>query len=275
MKNMIEKWPKNEALDLQKEKESITQVLEKIKSSGIFDDTYLNELMYVFFSENGSVGRFKSGEIYKADFEEYDIQDFMQGKRTDFIGIHSKEEFEKNSNIDKLDDKQFLPFIFIEGKLSYNEFVAHEIAHNVFDKEYIKRYGNFNNESGVTNISIEYKEKIKLQIEELLKNYYPEFDMKKIVLNRQKIAEVYALSYEREYCRKTNENLEMHNKIKEKVDAFMLNSEKSLADFNAKYNRNCTMEDFYNENHILSIIVAPLLEEKYPEFKDRKEFFWK
>ena len=81
--------------------------------------------------------------------------------------------------------------------------------------------------------------------------------------------------YEREYCRRTDENMEVHNKVKGNVDLFMSDPEKFLSDFNSQHGRNCTMEDFYDENHILSLIVAPLLEEKYPTFTDRMKFFWK
>jgi hypothetical protein len=271
---MPNEWPKNETFELKKEKENVAQALEKIKSTGIFNEEYFNGLNLVIFSGKKSVGQFKSGEIQKTDFEKYKSQDFMQGRRTDFVVIHPRKEFE-NSDVEKLDDRLILPFIFVEGRLTYNEFLVHEMAHNVFDKEYIERCGNFKDEkNGITNVSSEYKEKIKLQIKELLESYYPKFDIEKLDLKRQKIAEIYAMLYEREYCRRTDENLEVHNKVKGNVDLFMSDPERSLSDFNAQHGRKCTMEDFYDENHIISLIVAPLLEEKYPTFIDRIKFFW-
>ena len=80
--------------------------------------------------------------------------------------------------------------------------------------------------------------------------------------------------YEREFCRRANDNTEMHSKVEEKVNTFSSDPEKYLADFNEKNNRHCKMIDFYEENHILSLVAAHLIEKEYPKWSDRVNIFW-
>jgi hypothetical protein len=202
------------------------------------------------------------------------MEDFMQGRRIDFVGINPKKEFEQYDTA-SLEDKQFLLFMFFEGKLTYNEFVTHEMAHNLFDRQYIQNIGQYEDRDGVTDVSEEYRNKIKAIISPLIKRNYPNLEIEKFSFSRQQITEIFTMLHEREFCQRANENIEMHKRVRENMRKFTEYPEETLAEFNSKYNRNCSIDDFYQENHILSLIVTPLLEEEYPEWEDRISLFWK
>lgn len=53
------------------------------------------------------------------------------------------------------------------------------------------------------------------------------------------------------------------------------NNTLNRTELNAQNERNCTVEDFCRENHSLSFVVAPLLEQEYPDFNQRLDIFWK
>lgn len=254
-------------------KQEIIHSLDNIRKTEVFDPDFLNNLVLVCFGENKTY-KFQGQKIIEARKEDFSMQDFMQGRRTDFTGINPKREFEK-FDTSSLEDKQFLPFIFFEGKLTYDEFVAHEIAHNLFDKQYIKDVDQYEERCGITDVSEEYKMKVKKMIAPLIKKHYPNIDIEKFAFNRQQIAEIFTMMYEREFCQKANDNSEMHRRVKENVQKFTDSPEEALIEFNKKHHRNCTMDDFYQENHTLSLITAPLLEETYPEWEERKNLFWR
>jgi hypothetical protein len=103
---------------------------------------------------------------------------------------------------------------------------------------------------------------------------YPNLEMSKFEFSRQQICEIFAFIYEREFCTREGVNIEAHAAIEGNCRTFMNNPEGELARFNLENGRNCTMEDFYSENHILSLIAAPLVEDKYHDFNDRLKLFW-
>lgn len=247
--------------------------INSIRETGLFESEFLDNLVLVSFGDKKTY-KFQKGKIKEASKEEFDNLEFMQGRRIDFVGINPKEEFEKYDVAD-LNDKQFLPFIFFEGKLTYNEFVAHEMAHNLFDRQYIEKVGQYEERDGITDVSEEYRNKIKKLIISLVEKNYLNIDIERFSFNRQQIAEIFSMLYEREFCQRANENSEVHNKIEKNVQKFAENPEVILAETNNKYHRACNLGDFYSENHILSLIVAPLLEKEYPELKERKDIFWK
>jgi len=144
----------------------------------------------------------------------------------------------------------------------------------LFDKEYTERVGRYKEDDNITDVSEGYREKIKDLIIPLVKKNYPDIGVEQFSFSRQQIVEIFALLYEREFCRRANDNAEMHNKVEEKIDKFSSDPEKILTEFNEKNSRHCTMNDFYEENHILSLIVSPMLEKEYPEWEKRKDIFW-
>jgi len=247
--------------------------LEKIRKSGLFDPEFLDNLVLISFGDEKTF-KFQEGKNKEISKGEFNALEFMQGKRTDFVGINPRDEFEKYDTAE-LSDRQFLPFIFAEGKLTYNEFVAHEIAHNLFDRLYIQNIGQYEEKDDITDVSEDYRNKIKSLIIPLVEKNFPNIDIGRFSFNRQQIAEIFGMLYEREYCQRANENSEMHNRIGENIQKFAQNPEKILAEFNKEHNRNCTMDDFYTENHMLSLIISPLLEREYPEWKDRINLFGK
>jgi len=250
----------------------ITHSMDTIKKTGLFNPDYLDNLVLISFGEKKTY-KFEEYAISDVSGKEFYMQAFMQGKRTDFVGINPKKEFESR-DIHALDDRLFLPFIFIEGKLSYDEFVTHEIAHNFFDKEYTERVGQYEETDNITDVSEEYREKIKDLIIPLVKTHYPNIEVEKFSFSRQQIAEIFTMLYEREFCKRADDNMEMHSKVEEKVDKFSSDPEKMLAEFNEKNGRHCKMNDFYKENHILSLVVPHLLEKEHPEWSDRINIFW-
>lgn len=275
----MEKWPKiennNEKEKTESEAENINHALDEIKETGLFPNEYLNSLKIVVFdNELKPQELIDSGKMIEADLGDFDARDFMFGKRTDFVVTHPKDAFEKRSS-EKIDDRHFFPTAFLEGRLSYEEFLSHEIGHNIFDKEYKNKFGDFKEKEGVTDVSNEYKRNFGLKIKESLSDRYPRLDIDRFKLNRFNISEIFAYLYEKEYCKRSGDNFENHERAEEKIDSFLEDQEGFLSDFNEKHSRNCTLEDFYEENHILSLLVTPILEKKYPEFQERTAIFWK
>jgi hypothetical protein len=254
-------------------KRELIHSLDTIRQAGLFDDAFLDELTLVIFGEKRNY-RFQNGEIADVPKNQFDDQDFMQGKRIDFTGINPKDEFEEYMK-EALKKKHVLELIFLNGPLIYDEFVAHEIAHNIFDRQYVQRFGEYKQKEGITDVSDDYREKIKQVIIPLIKQHYPQAEVERFEFSRQQIAEVFAMLYEREFCRRSNINLEVHEAVERNVFNFFDNPEKMLAEFNGRNGSSHTIETLHVENHSLSIIVAPLLEKDYPEWEDRINIFWK
>jgi translation elongation factor EF-G len=252
---------------------NLVKTLEKIKKTDIFEPGYIGMLKFISFGKKQKM-LFENASLKEIVNDDFNVQDFMQGKRTDFVGIQPRVEF-LEYDLEKLDDKQILPLLFFRGKLTYEEFVAHEIAHNLFDREYKEKIGEWENIHGITDVSQKYRQCIIKQIKKLCKKYYPDLEVEKFNFNRQQIAEVFAMLYQREFCKRTGLNIQVHENVFQNVNKFLKNPQELLDEFNSQYKRQCSEEDFYKENHILSILVAPILEKEFPGFKQRLELFWK
>lgn len=235
--------------------------MDVIKSSDIFEPDYLDNLKIVTFGDNG------------ANDGVSNIEDFIYGRTTDFVGVYNQADYER-INLKETDDRHAIAFYFLTEKPVYDEFLAHEIAHNVFDIEYGKHFGKYKGKDGIPAVSDEYSNKIRNNFSEIILETYPHFEINKFKFSRQQICEIFAMLYDREFCKRNGINIEAHSRLKNNCRTFLDNPENELSKFNSENNRNCTMEDFYSENHILSLIAAPLIEDKYADFNDRLALFW-
>jgi len=251
---------------------AVEKAIGKIRAANIFDPAYLDNLRLAVFYKNGQAVLLENGK-FKDAAEEIKVDDFMQGKRSDFAGILPKNEF-FNYNRADLSDRQFINQLFFPEQMTYEEFIVHEIGHNIFDLEYKKRVGDYEKRDDLTDVSEEHREKIKKQLGPLIEEKFPGLDYNKFEFNRQQIAEIYAMVCQREFCQRTNENFEAHGNVFERVKTFLSDPKKAVAELNTKYQRNCSIEDFYKENHTLSFVVAPLLEQEYPDLNERLNIFW-
>jgi hypothetical protein len=261
-------------------------VLEELRASGIFDDSYLHELRLVFFSQSRKNAVLQSDALaYDSKNQYTDMRGFELGLRTDFTALVPKEEYEA----EYLLDDQRIQELFCTQRFPYAEFAAHEIAHNVFDKAYIRTYGDYavyeeqnpdtkEIEGEITDCSEAYKAKIADALQELFNEQHVPlaadafFDATRI--GRQKIAEIFALMVQREFSRKTNQpNCKEHEAMDARTKAVLADPQKAIDAYNQKTGRKVTQEDMYRENHVLSFIAVPLLEKKYPDFKERLKFF--
>jgi len=253
-------------------KNELVRSLDAVRRTGLFSDDFLDKLTLVVFGKEKE-HKFENGEIVEVAKGQFTKMDFMRGKRIDFVGIDPKDEFEESVK-DAVKNKPVLELIFLDGPLTYDEFVAHEIAHNLFDKQYLQRIGEYEEAEGLTDVSSEYREKIKEIIIPLVKKHRPNIEIEKFSFSRQQIAEIFAMLYEREFCRRSNTNLEVHEEVGKNVAEFFNDPERILAEFNEKYGGNHTIDELYVKNHALSVIVAPLLEKEYPEWEKRINIFW-
>ncbi len=269
--------PKNPKSPEQREAEGLIRVLDQMKVSGIFDAEYIDHLKLVFFGASLGEGAkmvFEGGKMQKVDLQDFDAMDFMTGRRTDFVAINTREVFEKY-DAGELNDRQSLPFIFLEGRLCFEEFVAHETAHNMFDLQYKGKEGEYEERHGIPEVSMDYRDRMNVIITGIAKKYIPNLDVSRFELSRQKIAEIYAMLYEREFCRRAKLNEALHGGVEQAVKDFFARSvEEGIARYNDEQGRDCTVEDFYNENHILSLVIAPALEREFPDFKKRIALFF-
>jgi len=250
---------------------SVKRALAMIEATNVYKID-LRNLRLVIFDENGQF-LFENNILREVKKDEFNVQDFMQGRRTDFVGISPAGEF-LNYDRKDLSDRQFVIQLFFREQMTYEEFVAHEIGHNVFDREYNSKQGEYRGDETLTDVSNEFRNSIKSRLKELIRKYFPDLDIEKFEFNRQQIAEIVALAYQREFCKLANNNFDPHNKVLERMRKFLENPEQVLAELNDQNKRHCTIEDFYQENHSLSFIVAPLLEQEYPDFNQRLEVFF-
>ena len=258
--------PEKEAITQSIESKESDNPMESIKSSGIFDQEYLDNVNIYVFNINDDKTLDREGKtIYSSDF--------IYGKTTDFVGVNSKADYEK-LDPKSADDRHAIAFYFLEKLPTYDEGVAHEIAHNVYDLEYKKHFGEYIEKDGIPAVSDEYSDKMREKFSNILLESYPNLETDKFSFSRQQICEVFTYLYEREYRNRKNVNNETNPKVKKNCQKFMNNPEEKLLKFNHENNRNCTMEDFYSDNHMLSIILAPLIEEKYADFDERLVLFW-
>jgi len=88
-------------------RQEIANALAEIRGTEIFDTEFLDPCVLAVFGEKKTY-EFKNQNINEAKKEDFSRQDFMQGRRTDFVGINPKKEFESR-DMRALDDRLFLP----------------------------------------------------------------------------------------------------------------------------------------------------------------------
>lgn len=272
--------------ELEKKDNSIRSSIDRIKTSGIFKDSYLNQATFVFSINDSSDLIFKNSSFSTSAKNDFPPKDFEKGLRTDYISLVNKDEYEKFDIQDPntFSDQQFIQTLFYDQHFPYDEFIAHETAHNLFDIAYTHTHGEFdiyeirNNQGNVidteTDCSPEYLQKMNEKIKKLLAKYNINLNVDKFQLSRQKIAEIFALTIQQEYAKKSNSPfMPEHEKLKTKTINTLSNIEANIARLNKESNRHISIDDFYTENHILSFIIAPLLETEFPNLSDRLSFF--
>jgi len=235
--------------------------IENIKSTGIFDTDYLYNLKVVIFNDKGASDGYSK------------IEDFIYGKTTDFVGIYDRSDYDR-IDLKENDDRHAIAFYFLSEKPTYDQFIAHEIAHNVFDIEYAKYFGKYIEKDGIPAVPDDYSDKMRNVFSNIIKEAYPDLDINRFEFNRQQICEIFAMLYDREFCNRKKVNVEVNSKVEQRCREFIANPEDELLKYNYENNRNCTLDDFYSENHILSLIISPLVENKYADFNDRLALFW-
>lgn len=259
---------------LEQEKQYIIKALKTIRDAGIFDVEYIENIKLVSYGKNKTI-LFEHGEIGEITDENFNMSDFMLGRRTDFVGIHPKKEFsDQILEVDKISDRQIIPFMFFKGLLTYDEFIAHEVSHTLFDIEYKKRFGEYAESNGTTDVSEQYKEAVMGKIKNLCLKYFPNLEVERFVFSRQQIAEIFAQLYQREFCKRAGQNVSLHDELFENMKEFLANPQETLDEFNKQKGRNCSMDDFYEENHTLSLVMAPIIEKEFPDFNQRVNSFW-
>ncbi len=270
---LADNFERERALEISEE---IIKSIDKIKNTNIFNEEFIDTEDLVFFDIKNKYKphhKFKEGSVTKTSEDEYVLDDFLRGKKTNFVGIHTKKDFEEFME-SGLEEKNVFDIYFFNKSLTYDEFVTHELAHGLFDRKYKDEYGKYENEDEISDVSDEYREKIKDIIILLVKNKYQSLTMKNFVFNRQQIAEIFAYLYEREFCRRSADNVEMHTELDKKIEKFGKNPEKFIDKINKQDNKNFNLiNNVYAVSHTLSFIVAKLLEDKYPDFEERMNIF--
>lgn len=257
----------------QQEARDLSQVLERLQGTGLFDAGYLSQAKLVLYGKN-ETRVFEHGQFQPGDRELFRMEDFMMGRRTDFVGIHPRAEFEL-MDYAKIPDQKALPWLFVGGRFSFEQLVAHELAHNDFDIHYQQAFGPYEEHDGVTDVSEAYRAQIKNRLIALAGEFFPGLDMGRFAWTRQQIAEISAFLAEREACRRLGINEEAQGEIKAKVARFLAAPEEEIARFNLEQGRQCALSDMYIDNHVLSIFLAPAIEQKFPEYVDRQAIFYK
>lgn len=254
-------------------KKEIEAALDVIRDTELFEKEYIDNITLVARDSDGEKYKFDDGEVKKVKKDEYYIDDFMQGRRVDFVGIAPKEDFEIHME-KAFKKKAVFEVAFFDNVITYEEFIVHEMAHNIFDMQYIQENGKYDEIDGKNDVSNKYREQIKDIITTLVNKHYPKVEMDKFSFSRQQISEIFAMLYQREFCRRSNINVAVHDELDVRAISFFNAPLEMLNKFNEDHNHDFTMEGhIYEENHVLSLVVALLLEEKYPEWKDRMDIF--
>ena len=245
--------------------------LEIVKSSNIFQADYINASRFVIFGDQNII--YGENNVRPMNDNEFDYHDFTLGVRTDFIALNNYDDYEKFT-MENVDDRHFIASYFLSERPTYEEFIAHEIAHNIFDINYKQRFGEYEIKNGIPEISDDYRDKIKYHITELTKKYYPTLAIEKFSFNRQQISEIFAMIYQRQFCENTGINSNTNTLVENNVQSFVNDPTGELQKFNSLHNRQCSIDDFYSENHILSLIVSNLIDKEYDDFNNRLALFW-
>jgi len=267
-------------------KAEIQNTVRKIGQSAIFNDAYLSQIRLAFLTSDLDRVLVHHGETVSADdTKKYtDERGFELGIKRNSIPLEDRQSYEAQS----MHDSQRIQELFYSVGIPYDEFVAHELGHNVFDRAYVKSYGEFEiygeqdpdtaeTKGVITDVSKDYRAKIIGKLKTLLTEAGLNLDVDSFFgderNNRQKIAEIFALMVQREFAVRTNSSyLAEHQAVDSRVRTFLENPEKAIADYIQKTGRQISLEDFYRENHTLSFVVVPLLENQYKNFDKRAKF---
>jgi hypothetical protein len=235
----------------------IASSLEVIGKAEIFNPKYLNNLKFAVGSSEvpkDTVAVYAGGKCDTKSAKEFPKLDFIYGKRTDFVWLDDKKEYEKAGYF----DCQRL-FIGDDVKIPYEEFVVHETAHNIFDLNYDER-----NEKAMLDKIIQLAEKhvpgIKLYFSGSGQNI------------RQKIAEIFTLTVQEEFSEKKGNPSIIPNSV-ESMNDFMKNPAGKIAEFNQKNGTDVTIDEIIHENHIPAFVIASILKRGFPDFSQRIKFF--
>lgn len=278
-----------EQLKIEKAKKAeaaISKTLSELRNIHLFSAAYLDKIKLVLFPEKEDghpVLVYENGKIEEERERNYSVGNFMSGLETDYIGLNSVDDYE-SFNMNELSDYQFVVNLFYNERPPYNEFVAHEIGHNIFDLAYKQTEGDFevfdfldkngNNKGETTDCSEDYKNKIMEKIHKLFDKYGVELSIAEFALQRQKIAEIFALLIQREFSKRLGTFEENHGSVSiDKAKEASSNLAEQLHELNVRTGRNISADNFYRENHTLSCIVAPILEHEYPDLNKRMKFF--
>ncbi|MFA5986773.1 MAG: hypothetical protein WC819_05505 [Parcubacteria group bacterium] len=267
---MADNFEREKISEMQKR---VAEAINIIYTTNLFDQEYLTQIILTAQGNNGKKYRFTKNNVVEVDKDDYKDDDFVQGRRRDFVEIAPREDFEIHMK-KALKEKRIFEVDFFDDVITYEEFIAHEIAHNQFDLKYFDKFGEYEEVDGKTDVANEYRKKLKDIIIPLVKEYYQYVEMEKFTFKRQQIAEIYAFLYQREFCKRSGINNDMHNKLDIKSQEFFRDPQKMLETFNKENNHDFSIEGHvYNESHVLSLAVARLIEEKYPNWEDRMAIF--
>lgn len=235
---------------IEAEKSAIQGTVQRIKQTAIFDNSYLSEVKLAFFTpDKEKVLVHHEDKVDLDDSSKYaDITGFELGIKQDFVPLEDRQSYETLPM--QMHDSQRIQELFYSVGIPYDEFVAHELGHNVFDRAYVDAYGEFEiygqqdlattkTKGVITEISEEYGALIIKKLKELVIEAGINLDIDKFFgdeqNNRQKIAEIFALMIQREFAMRTNSPyLTAHEAVDSRIRAFLENPEKVIADYNQK-----------------------------------------
>lgn len=259
---LFQKIPEMGFLDKIKEEFSVT--LEEVRKAEIFNRDYLDQLKFVFQSKKVSKDEiilYEADGIFKIESgQKFPIDDFIYGKRTDFVGLVDKESYDETNH----KDCQEL-FLAEDAKIPYDEFTVHEIVHNIFDLNYEDK----DEDEMVKNIL----ELVKGEGMDLSRFFEADEEAGISQQNiRQKLAEIFALVVELEFAKKQKRE-SLFSQPVSKMKEFLENPKELIENFNKQTGLSVESKDILMENHIPAFVVATILEKKFPDFKERLKFF--
>ena len=200
---------------IKKAEVAINKTLSELRNADLFSVAYLDKIKLVLFPEKEDehpVLVYENGKIEEGKDRSYSFGNFMNGLETDYVGLNGIDDYE-SFNMNDLSDRQFVATLFYKERPSYDEFVVHETGHNVFDLAYKQTEGDFEifnfldengeNKGGTTDCSENYKNKIIEKIQKLFDKYDVKLSIAEFDLQRQKIAEIFALLTQREFSKRS------------------------------------------------------------------------
>ncbi len=274
-------------LEVQRESEVVLKSVQKIKESGIFDQSYLDNLRFVSYGADGEpiLVSLKDGAVKEARRDDsYNRLDFNLGIRDDFVGLSTSRHYKRMVSPEGWgegvpDYKYIVLLVYNPKEFSYEEFVAHEIGHNLFDRKYHAKYGQYevlDKDDYIEGIKVneEYRQKMEEKIRDLLtRNGIGEEDANRFSVYKQSICEIFATIFQREYARRTG-NFAHHQDVLARFKGILKDPPTAVAELKKEHKiTEIGPDDVFTESHMLSYLVAPLLEKECPELKDRVNFF--